>query len=42
MFRPTLPEKENGTYVVLPKAGAAPQVGAKPSQRYGRHYQPCL
>ncbi|HCF6898418.1 TPA: hypothetical protein NII73_005505 [Pseudomonas aeruginosa] len=31
MLRPTLPESGNGTYVVLPKAGAAPQMGAKPS-----------
>ncbi len=26
-----LPAIENGTYVVLPKSGAAPQMGAKPS-----------
>ena len=30
LLRPTLPEKENGTYFILPKAGEPPQVGAVP------------
>ncbi|BBA44687.1 MULTISPECIES: hypothetical protein [Burkholderia] len=30
LLRPTLPEKENGTYFILPKAGEPPQVGAEP------------
>ncbi|HIH2751409.1 hypothetical protein L3V59_36245 [Burkholderia aenigmatica] len=30
LLRPTLPEKENGTYFILPKAGESPQVGAEP------------
>ncbi|WP_454727392.1 MULTISPECIES: hypothetical protein [Cupriavidus] len=29
MLRPTLPEKENGTYFILPKAGELPQTGAE-------------
>ncbi|WP_454727391.1 MULTISPECIES: hypothetical protein [Cupriavidus] len=29
MLRPTLPEKENGTYFILPKAGEPPQTGAE-------------
>ncbi|MDF6002611.1 hypothetical protein P4050_35495 [Pseudomonas aeruginosa] len=31
MPRPTLPERENGTYFILPKAGEPPQAGAQPS-----------
>ncbi|WJV25578.1 MULTISPECIES: hypothetical protein [Pseudomonas] len=33
MFKPTLPEKENGTYFILPKTGEPPQAGAKPHAR---------
>ncbi|HFT8169280.1 TPA: hypothetical protein ACU9Z1_005876 [Pseudomonas aeruginosa] len=33
MLRPTLPERENGTYFVLPKAGKPPQAGAQPHAR---------
>ncbi|PSD26748.1 hypothetical protein C7E18_12540 [Stenotrophomonas maltophilia] len=33
MFKPTLPEKENNTYFILPKAGEPPQAGAKPDAR---------
>ncbi|WP_454727394.1 MULTISPECIES: hypothetical protein [Cupriavidus] len=29
MLRPTLPEKESGTYFILPKAGEPPQTGAE-------------
>ncbi|WP_418338232.1 hypothetical protein, partial [Pseudomonas citronellolis] len=31
MPRPALPEKENNTYFVLPKAGESPQMGARPA-----------
>ena len=33
MLRPTLPERENNTYFILPKAGEPPQAGAKPHAR---------
>ncbi|MGU2316424.1 hypothetical protein ACSEV1_30410, partial [Pseudomonas aeruginosa] len=33
MLKLTLPEKENNTYFILPKAGEPPQAGAKPHAR---------
>ena len=30
MLCTTLPEKENNTYLVLPKSGEPPQMGARP------------